>query len=179
MLYYIQHCRNVCHVVVTSVTPGRDIAMQGHSQAARLAVLGWWSQVSVPRWAAPQIYVPNHPPGDSAPNPIGCQPHWRSQYQQAGGLGTSEILKNILSNTSCPLSYLHWSLWWSQAERLRAAVKGLGSYTNWALPCHTMLAPGLQAGTEGKCRALPKSWLQVHWSQQELLPRSSVSSGVH
>lgn len=117
MLYYVQHCRNECHVVVTSVTPGRDIAMQGHSQAARPAVLGWWSQVSVPRWAVPKTYIPNHPTGASALNPTGCQHHQGSQCQQAGWLGTSESPKNILGYTSCPLSYPHWSLWWSQAER--------------------------------------------------------------
>lgn len=111
MLYYIQHCRNECHVVVTSVTPGRDITMQGHSQAARPAVLGWWSQVSVPRQAAPKIYIPNHPTGASALNPTGCQPHWGSQCQQAEGLSTSESRKNILGYTSCPLSYPHWNHW--------------------------------------------------------------------
>lgn len=148
MLYYIQNCRNECHVVVTSVTPGRDIAMQGHSQAARPAILGWWSQVSAPRRAAPKIYIPNHPTGASALNPTGCQPHWGRQCQQARGLGTSESLKNILGYTSCPFSHPHWSLWWFQAERLRAAVKGLGSNINWALLCPTMLALGLQACTE-------------------------------
>lgn len=178
MLYYIQHCRNECHVVVTTVTPGRDIAMQGHSQAARPAVLGWCSQVSVPRWAAPKIYTTNHPTGASALNPTGCQPHWGNQCQQAGELCTSESLKNILGYMSCPLSYAHWSLWWSQAERLRATVKGLGSNTNWALLWHTMLALGLQACAEGERRALPKNWLQGPWSQQQLLPRSSVSAAL-
>lgn len=35
MLYYIWLCSNKCHVVVTSVTSGRDIAMQGHSRGCR------------------------------------------------------------------------------------------------------------------------------------------------
>ena len=40
MLYYIRLCSNACHVVVTSITPGRDTAMQGHSRGCQTSGAG-------------------------------------------------------------------------------------------------------------------------------------------
>lgn len=40
MLYYIWLCSNKCHVVITSVTQGRNIAMQGHSCGCQIS--GTW-----------------------------------------------------------------------------------------------------------------------------------------
>lgn len=53
MLYYIQICSNECHVVVPSVTPGWDIAMQGHSGGCQTS--GTW--VVEPGCCSQDIYI--------------------------------------------------------------------------------------------------------------------------
>lgn len=105
MLYYIQHCRNECHVVVTSVTPGREIAMQGHMPGCQTGSIwmlepGFCSQVS----CSQDIHTkPSYwslcPESHRLPAPL------EETVSASRGLGISENLKNALGYTSCPLSY--------------------------------------------------------------------------
>lgn len=160
MLYYIQLCSNECHVVVvTSVTPGRDTAMEGHGRGCHAG--GTW--VVEPGCCSQDICTK---PSCWSLNPESHKLLAPQQGLLPAGRGTAHCQKPDKYPGLAQLVFHFQTLTevfgGPTQKGNEGSNVGLGGNANQTLLCCTMPALGIQACAEGEGRAFPKSQLQVH-----------------
>lgn len=181
MLYYIWLYSNECHVVVvTSVSPDRDTAMQGRGRGCQAGGTG----VVEPGCCSQGELLPERMYQTCWS--LDLESHrlvapWQGLLPASGGPGHCQKPEKYpgLIHLVFHFQTVTEVFGGPTQKGDESSTVGLGGNANQTLLCCTMPAPGIQACAEGEGRAFPKRQLQVHWSQQELLQRSSVSSGMH